>query len=77
MEKSVQIEMFPDLPTWEERLKARQEALSGKAHEACLLETAPSVWPRSVRQCRIQVAAMCLSVNTNCEACKQLLTNYK
>jgi len=73
VEKSVQLEMFPDLPSWEERLKARQESLSGVPADGCLMTNSPEEWHRELRRLRMVVAATCASKTPGCDACLRYL----
>ncbi len=69
--------LAPDrhLPSWEERLKARQESLSGVPSDSCLVELPAVKWPRKIFRSRLIVAAMCLAENGQCSACLMLLQN--
>lgn len=70
MGSAKQLELFPDIPTWEERLKRRQEELSGKPADRCLVVEPAHGWCHygSIID-RILVAVMCLKVHPECEAC--------
>lgn len=64
-----------DLPSWEDRLKERQESLSGIPSVSCLVEIPPAEWDRRIRHSKLVVAAMCLAENGACGACLKLLKN--
>ncbi len=59
--------------TWAERLKKRQEELSGTPSSGCLAKAAPWEWPRKYYRNKLVVAAMCLAANGDCDACIKLL----
>ncbi len=60
------------IPSWEERLEKRQEELSGKSRDDCLVVCPASQWPRALREMRAVVASMCLAEH-DCASCLNLL----
>ncbi len=63
------------IATWQERLKERQEALSGVPSSSCLREIPARWWEQKQRQQKLVVASMCLAEH-DCEACYKYLTKY-
>ncbi len=60
------------IPGWEERLRRRQEELSGARNPSCLITLPASAWPRKIRRNKLVVAAMCCAEN-ECAACLEVL----
>jgi len=69
-----QLSLFA-IPTLEERLRARSEQLRGHQNDECLMATSPAEWVHV--HCTLDkfvVAATCLRVHSDCEACYRFLT---
>ncbi len=68
------VQSLDAISTWQSRLKKRQEELSGKPDESCLLERPAVKWPQYLREQKYVIAAMCLA-ERKCEACYEMLRN--
>ncbi len=77
MKQTEKQQEIPEITSWEERLKQRQDALTGRPADSCLMGSIPVEWVHvHCRADKITVAATCLRVHPECDACRNFINRF-